>query len=321
VLGTPLVLFRSVGGAPAALLDRCPHRNVPLSLGRVGASGRLSCGYHGWQFDGRGQCREVPGLLDDKPGKDRRCPAYPTLERDGFVWVYLTQDVDAVEAPASLLSLSRPGYESVFRELVFEATLHSVAENALDVPHTAYLHRGLFRGGKKNEIEVHVRRYADRVEAEYRGEPRPPGLAGRILSPSGGVVEHVDRFILPCVAQVEYRLGKENHVIATAFYTPVTDFVTKMFAVAHFKTRLPAKLVKRLALPLGLKILSQDAAILKKQTENVRRFGGEQFMNTEIDVLGQEIWRLLKQAEGREPESAEQDSQQPLFERSLRLLA
>ena len=37
---------------------------------------------------------------------------------------------------------------------------------------------------------------SDRVEAEYLGEPRPEGLAARILSPSGGTVVHFDRFFL-----------------------------------------------------------------------------------------------------------------------------
>src|SRR6185503_9233540 len=41
VLGTPLVLFRAAGSKPAALLDRCPHRNAPLSIGRLVGDGRL----------------------------------------------------------------------------------------------------------------------------------------------------------------------------------------------------------------------------------------------------------------------------------------
>src|SRR5262245_19283114 len=56
VLGVPLVIFRGEGGKPAALLDRCPHRNAPLSIGRVIGGGRLECAYHGWQFDGAGAC-------------------------------------------------------------------------------------------------------------------------------------------------------------------------------------------------------------------------------------------------------------------------
>src|SRR6188768_2520237 len=87
VLGVPLVLFRGANGKAAALLDRCPHRNVPLSLGRVVAGGRLECAYHGWQFEGGGRCTHIPGLLGPE-GKERRAPAAAVREQDGFVWVY-----------------------------------------------------------------------------------------------------------------------------------------------------------------------------------------------------------------------------------------
>ncbi|HVI92999.1 MAG TPA: Rieske 2Fe-2S domain-containing protein, partial [Anaeromyxobacter sp.] len=35
IQGIPLVLFRGADGRPAALEDRCPHRNAPLTAGRV----------------------------------------------------------------------------------------------------------------------------------------------------------------------------------------------------------------------------------------------------------------------------------------------
>src|SRR5258706_16324950 len=35
LMGMPLVLFRDGEGKAGALLDRCPHRNIPLSLGSV----------------------------------------------------------------------------------------------------------------------------------------------------------------------------------------------------------------------------------------------------------------------------------------------
>src|SRR6185436_1353277 len=85
------------------------------------------------------------------------------------------------------------GYARVVRRVEAQGSLHATLENALDVPHTAFLHRGLFRGaGKKNEIRATLRRSSDRVEVEYSGEPRPSGAVGYILSPSGGTVEHWD---------------------------------------------------------------------------------------------------------------------------------
>ena len=176
--------------------------------------------------------------------------------------------------------------------------MYSTIENALDVPHTAFLHRGLFRSESRGiEITAKVRRTRDRVEAEYIGEPRPPGLIAKILSPSGGMVTHFDRFLLPSIAQVEYRIGTENHLLVDSVMTPVTDFVTKIYAVVSFKMRLPGWLVKPFVKPLALRVFKQDAMILQRQTDLIRTFGGEQFASTDIDVLGRHIWRLLKQHE------------------------
>jgi len=298
VLGVPLVLFRAHGGKAAALLDRCPHRNVPLSLGRVVAGGRLECAYHGWQFEDGGRCAHIPGLIGGE-GKERRAPAVAVLERDGFVWVYPELDAEPEGEPFALPAADAD-YARVVREVETDSTLHATIENALDVPHTAFLHRGLFRGGKQNEISATVRRSADRVEVQYDGEPRPTGVAGRVLSPGGGTVEHWDRFILPSVAQVEYRLGQDVHFLVTSLCTPESDFRTRMWAVVQFKTRFPARVVKRVLEPFALRIFAQDARILRAQADNIRRFGGEQYQSTELDFLGPHIWRLLKQAESGE---------------------
>src|SRR5262249_45679599 len=81
MLGTPLVLFRGADGAPAALLDRCAHRNVPLSIGRI-VDQRLECAYHGWQYGTDGRCAKIPGLCGDADREVRSVPRFPALEQD-----------------------------------------------------------------------------------------------------------------------------------------------------------------------------------------------------------------------------------------------
>ncbi len=298
LLGIPLVLFRDESGQPAALLDRCPHRNVPLSLGQV-INGQLQCGYHGWRFDGQGTCRFIPSLPGEPDGKARRALGYPAVEQDGFVWVYSTPGIMPESRPYRFPKLGAAGYTSVRQVVYAESTMHAALENALDVPHTQFLHSGLFRSKSRGiEITAIVRRSADRVVAEYVGEPRPSGLVARLLSPSGGLVTHFDRFILPSIAEVEYSLGSENHFLVSAAMTPISDFYTQITSVVSFKLRLlPAWLVKFFVKPLALQIFKQDAAILKQQTQNIHRFFGEQYASTEIDVLGRHIWRLLRGAE------------------------
>lgn len=297
ILDTPLVLFRSgPGAAPSALLDRCAHRNVPLSLGYV-ESERLVCGYHGWEFDGEGLCQRVPALCGVQTGKARRVPAFPTKEQSGYVWVYLDADATPEVEPFTFPELENRDYTTVRYESSFEATLHASLENILDVPHTAFLHRGLFRGVKRNEITAVVRRRHDRVEAEFLGEPRPTGVVGSILAPQGGTVTHFDRFFLPSIAQVEYRLGDKNHLMISNALVPVRDFETKVYTVITFRTVIPPLFLRPVLTPIGKRILAQDQVMLRHQTDTVQRFDGEQYASTDVDLLGPHIWRLLRDAE------------------------
>ncbi|MBX7100039.1 MAG: aromatic ring-hydroxylating dioxygenase subunit alpha [Myxococcaceae bacterium] len=297
LLGQKVVLFRDGRGTACALADRCPHRNVPLSMGRVTAQGQLECGYHGWCFDGTGACRAVPGLLDQNPELPARAATrFACQERQGFVWVWATPGESPAEEPPTFPHVGEPGWTTVRRSSRLKASLHAAVENTLDVPHTAFLHGGLFRTAKKsNDLEVVVRRTERVAEAEYLGEPAPRGLIGRILAPGGGTVQHFDRFILPSLAQVEYRLG-ESGVFSTSAFTPVSAYETDLFAVVTFKLPLPGWLVRPFVQPVAVRILQQDARMLSAQVDTVQAFGGERYTSTELDVLGHEIALLVEQA-------------------------
>jgi phenylpropionate dioxygenase-like ring-hydroxylating dioxygenase large terminal subunit len=322
ILGMRLVLFRDARGAASALVDRCSHRNVPLSAGRV-CDGQIECPYHGWRFDAQGQCVHIPGLLDHDREAGAEGRAVPTLlvrEADGYLWVYSTvAATHAVRDPFSLPWTRDPAYTTVTHVQDFDGSLQAVAENALDVPHTAVVHRGLFRGGgAKRSIDVEVRRCHDRVEAEYIGEPRPDGIIGRVLAPKGGVVRHWDRLFLPSIAQVEYQLGDASHVVASLALTPLAEHKTRMFASVSFRMPIPGVLVGAVAKPIGLRILQQDVRILATQTENIRAFGGERFASTKLDVLGPFIQRLLRSAERGERDAQALPEHEPV-RRTLRI--
>lgn len=300
--GSPIVLLRGADGRPGALEDRCPHRNAPLSAGRVRA-GELECAYHGWRFAPDGRCVAVPGLTAPPEARATRATPYPCVEQDGYVWVSSSAGVEPARPPPRFPHLDDRRYTTARRDFLVRSTLLAALENTLDVPHTAFLHGGLFRTSRKErEIEVVVRRYADRCEAEFLGEPRPKGLAGRILAPGGGVVSHVDRFLLPCVAQVEYRLGGASHLVVTTAMTPLGEHETALHAVVTFRLPVPGWFVRPVVAPIAGLIFRQDARMLSLQTDTVERFGGERFASTELDVLGPQILRLLREAaRGEEP--------------------
>lgn len=295
----PLVLFRDGSGAARCLVDRCPHRNIPLSLGRVERDGTLACGYHGWRFDGDGRCTEIPGLGPCAAGPSPRDAAsLPTREADGFVWIWPAAEVAPHREPFGLPDL---GTGSTVGEVVFQrdiaCTVHAAVENALDVPHTAFLHGGLFRSsGQGPRVQAERRDLADGVEVEYRGEPAAFGP----LRVPGATFEHWDRFFLPSVAQVEYRIGGTVRITNSILHLPLSATRTRAWFVLRFRSPLPAALVAPVVRARGAKILQQDVDALEAQTANIARFGGERYTSTALDLLGNAILRLMRQAERSE---------------------
>ncbi len=75
---TPVGLFRAGDGAIFALVDRCPHKNGPLSDGVV--HGRaVACPLHNWRIS-----LETGEAL----GADKGCtPTIPLELRAGRVWI------------------------------------------------------------------------------------------------------------------------------------------------------------------------------------------------------------------------------------------
>jgi nitrite reductase/ring-hydroxylating ferredoxin subunit len=67
-LGTKeLAVYRDLTDTVRAVEDRCPHRRLPLSMGRLTEDGSIQCPYHGWSFDGAtGRCTAIPNLAADE---------------------------------------------------------------------------------------------------------------------------------------------------------------------------------------------------------------------------------------------------------------
>ena len=89
ILGEDLVLFQTTTGELGLLDDRCSHRGTSLSYGRVEGRG-IACAYHGWLYDIRGNCLEVPGEPADSDFcRSVKHKAYPVRKLAGLYWAYL----------------------------------------------------------------------------------------------------------------------------------------------------------------------------------------------------------------------------------------
>lgn len=91
--GAEIVVWRDSAGTPHAWEDRCPHRGMKLSFGFVKGD-RIACLYHGWEYDGSGQCRYIPAHPDLAVPATIRAAAWRVAEAAGMVWVAAADSVD-----------------------------------------------------------------------------------------------------------------------------------------------------------------------------------------------------------------------------------
>src|SRR5579883_615110 len=89
LLGEKLIGFRATDGSVGLIQNHCPHRGASLFFGRNEENG-IRCVYHGWKFDVKGQCVDMPNEPAESNFKNKvKATAYPCVERGGVVWTYM----------------------------------------------------------------------------------------------------------------------------------------------------------------------------------------------------------------------------------------
>jgi hypothetical protein len=131
------------------------------------------------------------------------------------------------------------------------------------------------------------------VEAEYLDEGQQSGLIAQL---AGAAIDATfGRFLLPSIAQLEYRSGTQVKLLVTLFFTPETATTLRLYALVSGRAPAWTGGLARLLGHGALRLIArQDRAILAQQLSNLQRFGEARYAYTDIDLLGQSILQILK---------------------------
>jgi phenylpropionate dioxygenase-like ring-hydroxylating dioxygenase large terminal subunit len=206
VLGEDLVLWRA-GGRANVWQDLCAHRGSRLSLGWVRA-GLLTCAYHGWVYDGDGQCVRFPAHSAQKPPPSAHVKTYASEEKYGMVWVCLGE-------PSGEIPVFNEWDDSSYRKILggpylYNASATRAVENFLDVAHFPFVHAGLLGEEAHAEIEDYQVVTADGgIEARdvKVWQPDPDGTG------KGKMVNYTYRVLRPFTAYFRKSTGEGNYAI------------------------------------------------------------------------------------------------------------
>lgn len=235
LLEQPIVLYRTAAGAVVAFEDRCPHRQLPLSMGaRVGDA--LQCGYHGMTFGPDGRCTRVPGQSSVPSTACVR--VYPIEERHGVVFVWTGVGEPDMTRLFDLPQLSEPGWHVHHGDaLHLEANWLNVAENLVDPAHISFVHPTTLGSAASEEVPVQIDAESEPLAA-WRWIRNAPAVG--FFQAFGGFDGPVDRWHYyylhtPSTAVIDFGSAP----VAMALDDDRRDEGMRIFAI-HFVTPVDA---------------------------------------------------------------------------------
>ncbi|XGB43702.1 MAG: aromatic ring-hydroxylating dioxygenase subunit alpha [Nodosilinea sp. LVE1205-7] len=158
LLNEPILWGRTNQGQAFALRDICPHRAVPLSCGWYDGEA-VQCCYHGWRFDEKGKCIEIPSLLPEQAMDLSRFDLhrYEVKEVQGNLWIYMADPESRQVQPPRFDVPRVPGFDDqVQPQLTYRMRFPCYIDHAvvglMDPAHSPFVHRSWWwRGGTLNE--------------------------------------------------------------------------------------------------------------------------------------------------------------------------
>ena len=150
-MGEKMVAWRNNKGKLSVMIDKCPHRGVAFSAGKV-IEDCIQCPFHGFEFDPSGACVLVPAMGGkSEPPKALHVRSYPVREEHGFVYLWWGE-VQGEYPPV-------PWFESIGDDMVYTTLRDRWAnhyawaiENQLDAVHLPFIHKTTIGRGNKTLV-------------------------------------------------------------------------------------------------------------------------------------------------------------------------
>ena len=299
LLGIDLVIWwDKVSESWSAFADRCPHRLVPLSEGRINESGLLECPYHGWSFSGQGKCEHIPQQLEGGKAEtsQRACAeSYQTAIAQGMLFIYPgdPSNADKVAVPIIEAMAESPKEWtclSTFRDVPYDT--FTLLENVIDPSHVPYTHHNTV-GKRANAAPVELQvTHADKFgfEGVWQEGPR-----------KGTLGTQYTKFVAPCLMWHDLTSKQFGRTLTVVYATPIRKGECRLFARFPFKFASP---IPRFFISLSPKwlthisnnkILEDDQIFLHYQERYLENLGGSDnysrafYLPTKADLYVSEL--------------------------------
>ena len=267
-----LVLYRTEAGAPVAMLDMCPHRHAPLSLGRL-IGDNVECGYHGITYDCSGKCVRIPG--EGRILERYAATTFPALERWGFVWVWLgeKEKADAAKLPEPFKWQTEPGWCPMDGYVHVNGHYQLLVDNLLDLSHEAFAHKNTIGNDAVAETPCTTTVKDGKIEVfRFMKNCTPP----KLFVKAAGFDTNIDRhqkitFYPPCFVAIEVWAAPTGTEEKRLIWWVLNALTPESARSTHYFWGLPrgfkqndAELTAQLRIGID-RTFSEDKAIIEQQ--------------------------------------------------------
>ncbi|VEP11781.1 Ring-hydroxylating dioxygenase, large terminal subunit [Hyella patelloides LEGE 07179] len=299
LLGIDLVIWwETATQSWRAFEDRCPHRLVPLSEGRINEDGLLECPYHGWSFSGEGKCEHIPQQVaggQAETSKRACATSFKTAVAQGLLFVYPGNQENAEKVTVPIIEAMEESSKewiclNTFRDVPYDAL--TLLENVIDPSHVPYTHHETV-GKRSNAAPVELKvTHSDKqgLQGIWEEGPRKGSLGTQYTS-----------FVAPCLMWHDLTSKQFGRTLTVVYATPIGKGKCRLFARFPFKFDSP---IPRFFIKLSPKwythisnnnILEDDQIFLHHQERYLGILGGSEnyskafYLPTKADLYISEL--------------------------------
>jgi len=288
-MGEKLVFWRDSSGKVSCLRDKCVHRGVQLSKGKV-MGDHIQCPFHGLEYDSSGKVTVMPANGKNTPVPDRfQVSSYPTYEAHSLIWIWWGENPpEELQPPLFFTDVDDSlSYGRAYDH--WTAHYSRVIENQLDVAHLPFVHYNTIGRGNRTIVDGPFFQWLDGnmfyVFVNNRVDDGTLPLKPDQMPTPDPIKDFKLEFIFPNLWQ-NYIDEKVRVMVA---FVPVDQENTILYLRFYQKfMRVPVlrELITRLSAPFNLIITHQDRRVVVTQEPKASALQiGEQLFQADRPII------------------------------------
>jgi phenylpropionate dioxygenase-like ring-hydroxylating dioxygenase large terminal subunit len=278
ILGEKLIAFRDSDNRLGLIDEFCAHRGVSLWFGRNEMSG-IRCPYHGWKYNVRGECVDVPSEEGVEFKNKVSLKSYPVIEQGGVIWAFMGPPHLKPPIPAYEFSTVPSSQSYVSKRKQFSNWLQAL-EGGIDSSHVSFLHSGslsrdpLIKGAKGNRYNESDKKPIFQVEKSTGGLY----IGVRRNTEKDQYYWRITPWLMPNFTMLPPR---GDHPIHGHFWVPINDHECWAWSYSYHPTRsLTTEEVQAMKEGAGIHVVVDENFIPYARREN------DYLMNREAQSSG-----------------------------------